>query len=223
MKDFTNGKISDHKKLIGHFDGGCEPRNPGGVCSSAWILHNADNNEKLAGQGKIVRDGKNNSSDKLATNNFAEYCAFGLMLKFLVDNNWRGEIHIFSDSKLVVHQVTKDWKMKSETLKPLRQRIWDHLETLELEVRLAGQDYECFVCDKTGPMEELIDRDSDGENMICPTCTNTITGWLASNCTLEWVRRDLNEEADAIGRQAYEAYCRANNQPIKYMNVRKRK
>lgn len=210
MQDYTDGKISEHKKLIGHFDGGCEPRNPGGICTSAWIIHNANDNEKLAGQGMIVRDGRNNPSDKLATNNFAEYCAFGLMLKFLVDNNWRGEIHIYSDSQLVVHQVTKDWRMKAETLKPLRQKIWDHLETLELEVCMAGHDYECFICDKKGPLDELIDRDGDGERMICHRCTNEVVLMGTSNCTIEWVRRNFNEEADAIGRQAYEQYLRTH-------------
>ncbi len=211
MKDFTDGNIKDHKKLIGHFDGGCEPRNPGGICTSAWILHDGKSKERLAGQGMIVRDGrKKNPPDKLATNNFAEYCAFGLMLKFLVDNNWRGEIHIYSDSQLVINQVTENWNMKAKHLIPLRQKIWDHLNTLELEVSMGGQDYECFVCDKMGPLDELIDRDSDGEKMICPKCTNEVTLMGPTNCTLEWVRRDLNEEADAIGRQAYLNYLKGN-------------
>ena len=213
MKDFTEGKIADHKKLIGHFDGGCEPINPGGICTSAWILHDADTNEKLAGQGMVVRDGhkKKRGADKLATNNYAEYCALGLLLKFLVDNNWRGEIHIYSDSKLVVNQVTKNWRMKAPTLKLLRDKIWEHLKTLELEVSMVeGQEYECFVCDKMGPMDELIDRDGDGEKMICPRCTNEVSLMGPTNCTLEWIRRDKNEEADAIGKQAYRNYMMAN-------------
>ena len=214
MKDYTDGKIADHKKLIGYFDGGCEPINPGGVCTSAWVIHDA--NEKLAAQGMVVRDGNNKrGADKLATNNYAEYCALGLLLKFLVDNNWRGEIHIYSDSKLVVNQTTKNWKMKSPTLKPLRDKVWVHLKTLELEVSMPEEEFECFTCDHTGPIDTLIDLDQchgdSREMLLCPKCSNVVTGFNApTNCTLEWIRRDKNEEADAIGRQAYQNYMRAN-------------
>ena len=101
--------------------------------------------------------------------------------------------------------------MKSPTLKPLRDKVWDHLKTLELEVSMADEEFECFTCDNKGPMELLIDMDGDGEKLLCPKCSNIVEGFNApTNCTLEWIRRDLNEEADAIGRQAYQSYMRAN-------------
>lgn len=206
MKDYTDGKIKDHPKLICNFDGGCEPRNPGGICTAAWVLYDGGDNEKLAAEGKIVRDGRGQKPpDKLATNNFAEYCALGLALRFLVDNEWRGELTIYSDSKLVVNQVTRNWKMKAEHLKPLRQRVWDHMETLGLEVG-EGFDWECFCCDRKGNMEELIELEED--KLLCPcgqivTCFNPPT-----NCSINWVPREQNEEADSIGRGAYEHYLK---------------
>ena len=206
MKDHTEGKIKEHPKLIGHFDGGCEPRNPGGVCTSAWIIHDADTNETLAGQGMVVRDGRG-KKDPSATNNYAEYCALGLMLRFLVDSEWRGEIKIYSDSKLVVNQVTDQWQMKSKTLRPLREKVWEHMQTLELEVG-DGTDFECFACDHKGTLDSLIDL--DGERMLCPQCSNEVTGFRPpSNCTLEWVPREQNEQADGIGRDAYHQYLKA--------------
>lgn len=39
----------------------------------------------------------------------------------------------------------------------------------------------------------------------------------SSNFSLEWVPRDLNEQADALGRIAYKQYCKENNKPEKYM------
>jgi ribonuclease HI len=204
MQDYTEGKISERTSLIGNFDGGCEPKNPGGVCTSAWVLYDGESQEKLAFEGKIVRDG-----GKLATNNFAEYCALGLMLKFLVDQNWRGSLHIYSDSKLVVNQVTENWKMKAESLKPLRKKIWEHLKTLELEVSSPDEEFECFTCNKKGPLDLLVDMEGDGEKLLCPSCHNIVNGFNApTNCVIEWVRRENNEEADAIGRAAYQAYKR---------------
>jgi ribonuclease HI len=215
MNDYTDGKIKDCPKLVGYFDGACEPKNPGGVCSSVWLLYSQKGNELLAKDGRIVRDGRRKQpKDILATNNYAEYCALGLMLRFLVDNNWRGSLHIFSDSKLVVHQVTRDWNMKAKHLKPLRERIWTHLETLELEVTLGdnGPTYECFTCGTNGSIDELVEMgDDDENNMICPHCGNTVTCLEPeSNCVFEWVPRDQNEAADALGREVYQQYLSAN-------------
>ena len=214
MKDHTGGKITEHTDLIAYFDGACEPQNPGGVCTSAWVLFDAKSNDRLAAEGKVVRDGrKAKPPDKLATNNFAEYCALGLMLRFLVDNKWRGTIAIYGDSKLIVNQVTHQWKLKAQHLKPLREKVWEHLETLELELCSGDNDptYDCSSCDMVGPTEELIDvsDEKQSEMMVCPHCGNVVTVFNPpTNASLKWVPREQNEEADALSHATYEHYVK---------------
>ena len=172
--DYTDGKIKERKKLHLEFDGSCEPKNPGGVASIGWVItdDNGPQKEILAKGYQVVADG-----GKLATNNFAEYCALGFPLKWLRDSNWRGSLTVNGDSKLVISQVKREWKCNAEHLQKLRQRVWDLLEELELD---------------------------------------------ESNFSIEWVSRDLNEEADGLGRIAYQEHCKANNKPVKYMYRKKK-
>ena len=211
MKDYTDGNIAKNLTLIGHFDGGCEPMNPGGVCTAAWVLYDGNTNEKLALEGKIVRDGRQaKPKDLMATNNYAEYCALGLMLRFLKDHNWKGSIKIYADSKLVVHQVRRDWKCNAPHLKTLRDRIWALMQELDLELG-DGFDFECFTCGYKGSMDELVDIGGDDESQdICPKCHNVVSGFMPpSNLSLEWVPREQNEDADATGRAAYAHYLKS--------------
>lgn len=116
------------KKINLYFDGGCQPKNPGGVATSGWFL--TDENGKIVAEGaKVVADG-----GVLATNNYAEYCAVGLGLKFLVENEWSGEsLTIRGDSKLVINQISSEWKCKAPHLKKLLEKILIHIDALDVE------------------------------------------------------------------------------------------
>jgi ribonuclease HI len=128
--DNTHGRIAEHPSLLLHVDGGCEPKNPGGVVTAGWVLYDTDKpGVALVEQGKVVRDG-----GPLATNNFGEYSSLGLALAFLVTHNWKGELTIKADSKLLVEQVNGRWKCKAEHLKGLRERVWTMLEDLSLQL-----------------------------------------------------------------------------------------
>lgn len=142
MNDYTNGKIRDHKTITLHVDGGCEPKNPGGVACSGWIMFDEQGNT-LAKEGKVVADGGPN-----ATNNYAEYCALGFALRWLAENNWCGTLHVKSDSKLVVHQVLEEWKCNKDHLKKLRARCWELMDQMQL-YRCTPHDYKVLVETRT--------------------------------------------------------------------------
>jgi ribonuclease HI len=120
--------VHQHKSLILNVDGGCEPKNPGGIATCGWVLFDGKN-KVLADDYRVVRDG-----GPLATNNFAEYCALGLALRWLKEQNWRGNLLIRADSKLLVEQVNERWKCKAEHLIPLRERIWELMQGMELNL-----------------------------------------------------------------------------------------
>lgn len=170
--DLTNGNILNYKNLKISFDGSCEPKNPGGVASIGWLIKNAICDTVLITGFQIVADG-----GKFATNNFAEYCALGMPLRWLLDQGWKqGTVHVTGDSKLVVEQVSENWQCNAPHLIALRERVFQVLEELDLK-----------------------------------------------SFNIEWVPRNLNEEADSLGRKAYEAYCLANKRPVRYMPKRKKK
>jgi ribonuclease HI len=121
--------IHEFKSLLLNVDGGCEPKNPGGVATAGWVFFNPKKSTTpLEEQSAVVRDG-----GPLATNNFGEYKALILALNFLAKNNWRGELTVKADSKLLIEQVAGRWKVKAEHLKPLRSKIWQLMDDLQLE------------------------------------------------------------------------------------------
>lgn len=126
-KDFTEGNIQNHPHLTLFCDGGCEPKNPGGITTSAWVFYD-DQGKIVAQECRVVADGGD-----LATNNWGEYCALGFALRWLKDQGWRGDLTVKADSNLLVKQVLGEWRCKAEHLKKARNRIWELLEELDLE------------------------------------------------------------------------------------------
>ena len=136
-------------EILLHFDGGCEPRNPGGVSAAGWIVW-LDGEEVDRGH-RIVREG-----GPLSTNNYAEWCALGLGLRSIQGNHHGHDLLIRGDSQLVINQLNRTWACRKEHLRVLRDRC----------------------------LQILADMDIN---------------WRA-----EWVRRDLNAEADAETAKCYE-------------------
>ena len=66
----------------------------------------------------------------IASNNVAEYLALDSALEYCLKNDFMN-LEIFLDSKLVVEQVNGNFKVKSNNLKPLRDKILEHIEMLE--------------------------------------------------------------------------------------------
>lgn len=102
-------------------------------------------NPGLAGAGFIVFDQKNQELNQEAfflgekTNNEAEYFALlrslAWLKNFLVKEKVQ-EVEWRLDSKLVVEQVNKRWKIKEKRLKLLVEKVWQYLASFDFTYRL---------------------------------------------------------------------------------------
>lgn len=105
-------------EVVIHFDGACEPVNPGGVASYGWVLFR-DGERVADGCGVLCRGNG-------ATNNLAEYGALGYALRYLKDHpgshDGAERIIIRGDSQLVVKQINGEWACRAENLIPYRDR-----------------------------------------------------------------------------------------------------
>lgn len=203
FQDHTDGKITQYRNILLCVDGGCEPKNPGGVATCGWVIYDRKDNKILVEEHRVVQDG-----GELATNNYAEYCGLGFPLKWLREQGWRGELHVQADSQLLVKQVTEEWQCKAKHLIPLRKKIWEHIEALELEINPVGdQTFSCTSCNHVGSIDDIVDI---GVNGICPVCHTACIVYnepTSSNnknpCQIIWVRREFNTYADMLTNMAY--------------------
>lgn len=102
------------RELIVQADGGSRG-NPGTAGSGAVVL-DADTGEVLAEIGVYVG---------FATNNVAEYHGMlaGLRQAFSIDD--RANIHVQMDSKLVVEQMSRRWKIKHPDMQVLAKTAFE--------------------------------------------------------------------------------------------------
>ena len=203
LEDFTNGQIKDQKNLILYCDGACEPKNPGGVATAGWAFFLLPDPEPedtpLAQEAEVVRDGRG-TNDPKATNNFAEYCALGRALKFLVDQGWEGgSIRVFTDSKLLTNQISTKWKCNKQHLQELRARIWELLRELGL---------------KNVNREVLDGLDDEGLTTEHPQL---------GDFYIKWIPRDDNEFADTLSKKAYNEYVGSHPPPPRKKKPPKKK
>lgn len=118
--------LKDRGDLVLFVDGGCEPKNPGGIATSGWALYDAkDLKTPLAEEGRVVQE-----NGPKATNNFGEYGSLVYSLLYLEMHEWNGNLEVRADSKLLVEQVKGSWQVKAEHLKPLRKRIWELIDNM---------------------------------------------------------------------------------------------
>ena len=96
-------------KAIIHTDGACLG-NPGPM-----------------GLGVVIETSQGTRTESIphgvGTNNVAEYSALVKALQLALDMGVT-EVEAFLDSKLVVEQVSKTWRIKDEKLLPLAEAVW---------------------------------------------------------------------------------------------------
>jgi ribonuclease HI len=101
-----------------YFDGLCQPINPGGIPCYAFIVKEGE--ETIYSDYGIA--GEPFSED--STNNVAEYTALVKALQWLLANNLGSRrLEIMSDSKLIVNQLTGDYKVKAKRMLPLYKQV----------------------------------------------------------------------------------------------------
>jgi ribonuclease HI len=114
---FVKGKDSSDIKNVLRFDGGACPSNPG-PCAGAYVLFKEDGKVLTEG-GEFIENG---------TNNYGEYtgliCGLRKCKELEIDN-----VYVEGDSLLVISQVCKKWKVKSETLMILLDEVNELLKS----------------------------------------------------------------------------------------------
>jgi ribonuclease HI len=105
----------------------------------------ARGNPGPAGTGVVVKDSLDNTVYEynefigVSTNNEAEYTAFLTALRWLHEQNQVNDVDgadFFLDSKLVVEQINKRWKIKEQRLLDLAKNCWQLISTLPYQVTI---------------------------------------------------------------------------------------
>jgi ribonuclease HI len=117
-----------------YFDGSCQgqptQKRVGMGVHLTWINPCEDDDEDLVyARGWLKRTGKQ-------TNNVAEYEALIHGLEIFIQLQTRSKyarLHIYGDSKLVINQVFKNWKVNSPHLKPLNNIAKGLVKSIGLE------------------------------------------------------------------------------------------
>src|SRR5690554_3087034 len=114
--------------LIIHTDGGSRS-NPGNAAIGVVVFHN---NECIYEQATYIG---------IATNNEAEYRGLLAALEWLQQNvsEFPSGIPVICklDSKLVVEQLNKNWKIKEPRMAELAQKCWNIMATLPFKITLT--------------------------------------------------------------------------------------
>lgn len=108
------------KEYICFFDGCCEPTNPGGTMGMGVYISDGD---KEYSDSKIIKPAEEN------TNNVAEYLALINLLKVLQKKDGC-KIEIYGDSKMVINQMSGEWKIKKGNYKEHAYRAKKLYDTL---------------------------------------------------------------------------------------------
>lgn len=99
-----------------HFDGLCEPVNPGGIATYGFVVHR---------DGETVHEERGVVSPPApgSTSNLAEYNGLVRGLEWLAPRHRAGEaVAVRGDSQLVVNQVLGKYATREENIVPLNRR-----------------------------------------------------------------------------------------------------
>ena len=100
--------------LLVHFDGLCEPRNPGGVATYGFVVDRGG--KRVHEEGGLAA--RPYSAE--ATNNVGEYMGVLKALEWVVAQGWEKEPTVVrGDSELIIKQLQGKYKVKSPLLAPL--------------------------------------------------------------------------------------------------------
>ena len=130
--------------MKGYFDGASRG-NPGEAGAGALLVDDAGNTvwETAAYLGK-------------KTNNEAEYNAVILLLKAAAERGV-AELHVYGDSKLVVSQLSKQWKINYPHLRELAKEAWAAADGMDVS-------YSWVPREKNKRADELSNEAIDGKD-----------------------------------------------------------
>lgn len=110
--------------LVLFFDGACT-KNPGGIASFGYKISCKTTGNLIHSHcGEVCRGAQ-------ASSNIAEWAAVRNGLLYLKDQKWSGTLEIYGDSKLVINQLTGEYKVRKDTLIPYYNECKSLLESLQ--------------------------------------------------------------------------------------------
>jgi len=93
-----------------YFDGGCGPKNPGGIATFGFHIEE---------DGKTTYSMYGTMDETNTSNNVAEYGGLIMGLLWLKENNKHQQsIQVMGDSKLVISQMFRHWRIKNGAYVP---------------------------------------------------------------------------------------------------------
>jgi ribonuclease HI len=119
-------------------DGLCQPVNPGGTACYGYIIKR--NRKAVDKNCGVIGIGKN------MTNNVAEYTALICALREVKRQRLQNElvenelVVIKSDSKLLVNQMNRKWKVKAPLIKPLYKQANDLAALLNYRIEWVPRE-----------------------------------------------------------------------------------
>jgi len=116
-EDLPRGVASfDAETVYVHFDGACQPPKGGGVAGYGFTVEGSRLQHEE--HGLAVPPLHPN-----ATNNVAEYVAAIRALEWLAAQGYRGAVVASGDSQLVIRQMTGEYEVRAEHLRPYHDRL----------------------------------------------------------------------------------------------------
>ncbi len=124
-------------RIVLHFDGLCEPKNPGGIATYGFVAQYED--------GAVICEGKGVAAvgmwGERATNNVAEYIALIKALECLLERGLAGsEVLVRGDSQLVIRQLKGEYKVRSPNIKPLYEKAKELLKNFKATLEWVPRD-----------------------------------------------------------------------------------
>src|SRR5947208_5594856 len=120
------------------FDGVCEPRNPGG--HAAWGIRILVDGIEAHTAGGYV------GCSPEMSNNVAEYCGVCAAMRWVRQSELRGILTIRGDSKLVIKQLSGEWRVHGGRYLPYYREAMSLLK--ELQACLGGVSLEWIPREK---------------------------------------------------------------------------
>ena len=99
-----------------HFDGACEKSRRGAIATYGYTTSGAG----LAHEGRGLAVPPFHPR---STNNVAEYAGAICALEWVVRTGYDGEVIVRGDSQLVIHQMTGEYRVRAQHLKPYQERL----------------------------------------------------------------------------------------------------
>lgn len=134
------------------------------------------------GVGAVLYDNDGNELDSISlhagegTNNLAEYLALKEAVKLALKHNVKHGV-FSGDSNLVINQVTRYWNCHNETLKAVRDEIFDLLSSIDAEFRWVSRskNKRADELSKEGLSASALESMSDASPSLKEVESNTVT------------------------------------------------